>query len=201
MTISKVVAVTGGIGSGKSEVCKQFSALGVPVVDLDNIAHAMSAPGSAAMQAVRQQFGDHIFDAQGHLNRTALRELVFAEPDALEQLNQIMHPAIRAEAIRQISQLDQPYVVLAIPLLVESRADWDMINHVLVVDCAVDTQLARVMQRSQLSEGMAQAMIAAQSSREERLAIADTVIENEQTLKDLQQKVLEFHKNFAKTCQ
>jgi dephospho-CoA kinase len=199
--MSKVVAVTGGIGSGKTEVCKAFTALGVPVVDLDHIAREMSAPGSPAMQAVRTQFGDAMFNAEGQLDRAKLRELVFAEPDALDQLNQIMHPAIRLEAIHQIAQYTEAYVVLAIPLLVESRADWQMIDHVLVVDCDEQTQLTRVVQRSQLSEGMAQAMIAAQSSRDERLAIADSVIENDQTLDNLQEKVLEFHKNFSKTCQ
>lgn len=200
--MSKVVAVTGGIGSGKTEVCKYFSALGVPVVDLDQIAHEMSMPGSAAMQAVRTTFGDEMFEIDGRLNRAKLRELVFAEPDALEQLNQIMHPAIRAEAVQQIAEYSaQAYVVLAIPLLVESREDWQMIDHVLVVDCDEQTQLARIVQRSQLSETMAQAMIAAQSSREERLSIADSVIVNEQTLDNLQEKVLEFHKNFSKTCQ
>lgn len=199
--MSKVVAVTGGIGSGKTEVCKAFMALGVPVVDLDHIARDMSAPGSPAMQAVRAQFGDAMFNADGQLDRAKLRELVFAEPDALDQLNQIMHPAIRLEAISQIEQYAEAYVVLAIPLLVESRDDWRMIDHVLVVDCDEQTQLARVIQRSQLSEGMAQAMIAAQSSRDERLAIADSVIENDQTLAKLQEKVLEFHKNFSKTCQ
>lgn len=199
--MSKVVAVTGGIGSGKTEVCKAFMALDVPVVDLDHIARDMSAPGSPAMQAVRTQFGDAMFNADGQLDRAKLRELVFAEPDALDQLNQIMHPVIRREAIRQIAQYADAYVVLAIPLLVESRDDWSMIDHVLVVDCDEQTQLSRVIQRSQLSEGMAQAMIAAQSSREERLAIADSVIENDQTLDNLQEKVLEFHKNFSKTCQ
>ncbi|WP_024929696.1 dephospho-CoA kinase [Methylophilus sp. OH31] len=199
--MSKVVAVTGGIGSGKTEVCNAFMALGVPVVDLDHIARDMSAPGSPAMQAVRAQFGDAMFNADGQLDRAKLRELVFAEPDALDQLNQIMHPAIRLEAIRQIAQYADAYVVLAIPLLVESRDDWRMIDHVLVVDCDEQMQLARVIQRSQLSEGMAQAMISAQSSRDERLAIADSVIENDQTLVKLQEKVLEFHKNFSKTCQ
>ena len=199
--MTKVVAVTGGIGSGKSEVCKNFIALGVPVVDLDEIAHAMSAPGSTAMQAVREMFGDGMFDEQGQLHRGKLRELVFAEPDALDRLNHIMHPAIRAEALRQIAAYAaHPYVVLAIPLLVESPADWSMIDHVLVVDCSEQTQLARVMQRG-LSESMAQAIIAAQSSRQARLSIADTVIENDQTLDNLRGKVLDFHKNFSNTCQ
>ncbi len=199
--MTKVVAVTGGIGSGKSEVCKNFIALGVPVVDLDEIAHAMSAPGSTAMQAVREMFGDGMFDEQGQLHRGKLRELVFAEPDALDRLNHIMHPAIRAEALRQIAAYAaHPYVVLAIPLLVESPADWSMIDHVLVVDCNEQTQLARVMQRG-LSESMAQAIIAAQSSRQARLSIADTVIENDQTLDNLRGKVLDFHKNFSNTCQ
>jgi dephospho-CoA kinase len=200
--MTKLVAVTGGIGSGKSEVCKTFAGLGVPVVDLDDIAHAMSAPDSVAMQTVRQSFGDGMFAENGQLDRAKLRELVFADPDALDKLNQIMHPAIRAEALRQIAQhAAHAYVILAIPLLVESRDDWPMIDHVLVVDCSEQTQLARVMQRSALSEAMAQAIIAAQSSREARLAIADTVIENELTLPDLHEKVLKFHQIFSKTCQ
>ncbi|MGP1715871.1 MAG: dephospho-CoA kinase [Methylophilus sp.] len=200
--MTKVVAVTGGIGSGKSEVCKTFVDLGVPVVDLDDIAHAMSAPGSIAMQTVRQTFGDAMFAADGQLDRARLRELVFADPDALDQLNQIMHPAIRAEAARQIAQHSaSAYVILAIPLLVESRADWTMIDHVLLVDCSEETQLARVMQRNAFSEAMAQAIIAAQSSRQERLAIADSVIENDQNLQDLHEKVLKFHQIFSKTCQ
>lgn len=200
--MSKVVAVTGGIGSGKTEVCKYLISLGVPVVDLDQIAHDMSAPGSIAMQAVRTTFGDEMFDEDGHLNRTKLRELVFSEPNALDQLNQIMHPAIRHEAGRQIAEYStQAYVVLAIPLLAESREDWPMIDHVLVVDCGEDIQVSRVMQRSQVSEAMAKAMIAAQSSREARLSIADSVIVNDQTLEHLQEKTLEFHKSFSKTCQ
>lgn len=198
--MTKVVAVTGGIGSGKTEACKYFAALGVPVVDLDEIAHAMSAPGSRAMQAVRQAFGDDMFEADGQLNRSKLRELVFSAPDALDQLNQIMHPAIREEAIRQIgTYADAAYVILAIPLLVESPADWTLVDHVLVVDCSESVQLARVMQRG-LSESMAQAIIAAQSTREARLDIADTVIDNSLTLDHLQEKVLEFHKNFSNTC-
>lgn len=199
--MTKVVAVTGGIGSGKSEVCKTFIELGVPVVDLDEIARAMSTPDSVAMQAVRQAFGDAMFDAAGQLDRTKLRELVFSEPDALDKLNNIMHPAIREEAVQQIAHYaTQPYVVLAIPLLVESRDDWRMIDHVLVIDCSEQIQISRVMQRSALSEAMAEAIIAAQSSREARLEIADSVIENNQTLENLREKVLNFHQIFSKTC-
>ena len=200
--MTKVLAVTGGIGSGKSEVCKTFIALGVPVIDLDEIARAMSTPGSVAMLAVRQAFGDAMFDATGQLARTKLRELVFSEPDALDKLNNIMHPAIREQAIQQIAQHSaQPYVVLAIPLLVESRDDWTLIDHVLVIDCSEQVQMARVMQRSALSQAMAEAIIAAQSSREARLQIADSVIENNQTLENLREKVLNFHQIFSKTCQ
>lgn len=200
--MAKIVAVTGGIGSGKSEVCSLFIELGVPVVDLDQIAHAMSAPNSPAMQQVRQQFGDAMFEADGTLNRRAMRERVFSDPAALEQLNHIMHPAIRSEAVRQLaSHQAAPYVVLAIPLLAESHEDWRMIDHVLVVDCAEETQLQRVMQRSGLSAEMARAMMAAQSTRAARLALADTVLQNEESLEQLAQNVLVFHKNFVKTCQ
>lgn len=199
--MAKVVAVTGGIGSGKSEVCGIFSTLGVPIVDLDVIAHAMSAPASPAMQAVRQAFGDAVFEPDGRLDRSKLRTLVFSHPQALQQLNDIMHPAIRCEAVRQIAEYAaQPYVILAIPLLVESQADWAMIDHVLVVDCSESLQVSRVMQRSGLPEDMVLAMMAAQSPREDRLAIADSVINNDGSLPQLHEKIVEFHKNFAKTC-
>ena len=200
--MTKVVAMTGGIGSGKSAACACFTQLGVPVVDLDVIARAMSAPGSPAMRAVAQAFGEAMFQPDGHLDRAKLRELVFANPDALEQLNDIMHPAIREEALRQIRQHDAvPYVVLAIPLLVESKADWQsLINHVLVIDCSEQTQIERVMQRSQLSRAMAEAIMAAQGSRAERLAIADTVIDNSGDVKNLEQKVAEFHEKFPNAC-
>lgn len=199
--MANIVAVTGGIGSGKSEACKLFRQLGVPVVDLDEIAHAMSAPGSSAMQRVRQAFGDQYFDDHGNLLRSRLRELVFAEPDALDRLNDIMHPAIREAALDQVAEYAAaPYVVLAIPLLVESKADWSMIAHVLVIDCEEQTQIERVVRRSQLSEQMAQAMMAVQSSRKQRLAIADSVIENNGSLENLAQKIGEFHEKYSNTC-
>lgn len=199
--MSKILAVTGGIGSGKTEACRVFSELGVPVVDLDQIAYAMSAPGSPAMMQVREAFGPTFFDENGNLLRSQLRELVFAKPDALDQLNQIMHPAIRYEALRQIAaHALAKYVVLAIPLLVESRSDWSMLDHVLLIDCDESIQLQRVMQRSHLSAEMAQAMMAAQSSRQARLNMADTVIENHGSLGDLAEKISDFHKNYSNTC-
>lgn len=199
--MAKLVAVTGGIGSGKTEACQAFTRLGVHVVDLDQIALAMSAPGSAAMQRLQEAFGDEYFDKNGNLLRSQLRELVFANPQALEQLNQIMHPAIRHEAMRQIASLQNvPYVVLAIPLLVESKADWHMIDHILLIDCEPALQVDRIMQRSNLSKQMAQAMMAAQSRREERLAIADSIIENNGSLDRLRQNIDDFHKNYSKTC-
>lgn len=200
--MSKVVALTGGIGSGKTEACHIFAELDVPVVDLDKIAHAMSAPGSPAMQLVRQAFGDHMFQSNGQLDRARLREQVFSDPQALNTLNNIMHPAIHHEAIRQMqAYTNTPYLILAIPLLVESREQWDMIDHVLVIDCREETQLARVMARSPLSQDIASAMIASQSRRDERLALADSVINNDQTLEALREKVIEFHKKYANTCQ
>lgn len=199
--MAKLVAVTGGIGSGKTEACLAFTQLGVHVVDLDQIAHAMSAPGSPAMRSVQEVFGDDFFDINGNLLRSKLRELVFANPQALEQLNQIMHPAIRYEAIRQIADFQSaPYVIVAIPLLVESKADWHMLDHIVLIDCEPALQVARIMQRSNLSASMAQAMIAAQSSREARLAIADTIIENNGSLDSLRQYIEDFHKKYSKTC-
>lgn len=199
--MTQIVAVTGGIGSGKTQVCHAFAALGVTIVDLDQIAHAMSEPGSVAMQQIRVRFGDSVFDADGGLNRAALRAWVFAEPAALEDLNAIMHPAIREAALQHIAQAHgAPYVILAIPLLVESRADWLMIDHVIVVDCPESIQIERLVTHRQLSREMATMMMQAQSSREERLAIADTVIENQAGLSELVENVHNFHKKYLKTC-
>lgn len=199
--MAKVVALTGGVGAGKTEASKVFASLGVPVVDLDEIAHRLSQPDSAPMQALRAQFGADFFNAEGLLDRAKLREWVFSQPEALNQLNDIMHPAIYQQALHDIQQhQSSPYVVLAIPLLVESTRYQPHIDHVLVIDCDEETQVERVMKRSGLSQLQAEAIMNAQSSREARLALSDTVILNTQTPAELQKNIIDFHHLYLKTC-
>lgn len=199
--MTQVVALTGGIGCGKTEATRVFVSLGVPVVDLDVIAHAMSQPGSPAMQQIQQVFGSDFFEATGQFDRAKMRALVFSDEDALAKLNAIMHPAIHAQATEQIKQYaNSPYMVLAIPLLVESEHYWPLINHVLVIDCDESTQIERVMQRSAMGREQVEAILAAQSSRQERLDIADTVIKNDGKLENLLNSIKEFHKSQLSAC-
>ncbi|MDO8961993.1 MAG: dephospho-CoA kinase [Methylophilus sp.] len=196
-----VVALTGGIGSGKSEATRIFKALGVPVVDVDDIAHALTAAGAPLVAEIATAFGAEYATKEGALNRPLMRTLVFNQPKARETLNAIMHPAIFEEAKRQLQALaSSPYAVLAIPLLQESPRYLPYIQHVLVVDCDPILQLNRVMQRSGLTEQEASKMIAAQASRERRLAMANTVISNNEDLPALQEKIALFHKNYINTC-
>jgi dephospho-CoA kinase len=196
-----VVALTGGIGSGKSEATRTFQTLGVPVVDLDVIAHQLTAAGASIVTQIATVFGAEFVTEEGALNRPRMRALIFSHPDARARLNAIMHPAIFDEAMLQFKKLaEYPYIVLAIPLLQESGRYLPYIHHVLLIDCEVPLQVSRVMQRSGVSEDEAKQMIEAQSSRESRLAIADTVIANDEDLPALHKKIEQFHKNYINTC-
>lgn len=196
-----VVALTGGIGSGKSTATQTFSALGVPVVDLDVIAHALTATDGVLIPQIKAEFGSEFITEEGALNRPLMRALVFTQPEARAKLNAIMHPAIFDEAVRQLVELDaSTCVVLAIPLLQESQRYLPYIDHVLVIDCEESLQLERVMQRSGISAQEAQNIINAQSSRQSRIAMADTVIANNGGLAEFEQKIHLFHKNYINTC-
>jgi dephospho-CoA kinase len=196
-----VVALTGGIASGKSEATRAFEALGVPVVDLDVIAHALTAAGAPLVTEIAAAFGAEYVTQDGALNRPLMRTLVFEQPEARAKLNAIMHPAIFEEAKHQLQALSShPYQVLAIPLLKESPHYLPYIQHVLVIDCEPALQLTRVMQRSGLTEQEALKIIEAQATRESRLAIADTVISNDEDVTNLHEKIKLFHKNYINTC-
>lgn len=191
-----VVGLTGGIGSGKSAAAEAFAALGAACVDTDAIAHVLTAPGGGALPALRQTFGPDLLTADGTLDRAVLRRRVFADPAARKRLEAILHPLIAAEADRQAcraASADFPYVVLVVPLLVETGAWRARIDRIAVVDCPEPTQIARVMARSALTRAEVEAIIAAQATREERLAIADDVIANAGGLAELQARVAELH--------
>ncbi|QWT18413.1 dephospho-CoA kinase [Bacillus sp. NP157] len=173
-----VVALTGGIASGKSAVERAFGQLGVRAYDADVAARAVVEPGSDALAEVARVFGPDALDAEGRLDRAAMRQRVFADPAARTQLEAILHPRIRTW-LRDAAAADTgPYCILSIPLLVENQAHYAWVNRVLVVDAPEDVRIARLMQRDAVDETLAQRMIAAQASREARLAIADDVIDN-----------------------
>ena len=191
-----VVGLTGGIGSGKSTVAAAFAALGVPVIDTDVIARELTAPGGAALDAVRAAFGETVMQADGTLDRAALRRRVFADTAARHQLEAILHPAIRQRVEQTLAQLDACYVLLVIPLLVETGAYRDVVKRTLVVDCPEAIQLARVMARNGLARDEVMAILAAQATRAERLAIADDVILNTASPEDLRVEVAILHQRY-----
>jgi dephospho-CoA kinase len=172
------VCLTGGIGSGKSSVARLFAARGVAVTDADALAHELTAPGGAAIPAIRAAFGPEVIDARGALDRERMRQQVFRDPDARKRLEAILHPMIRAESERQCAAATSAYVILMIPLLVESGDPRRRCDRVLVVDCPEEEQVRRVMLRSNLPRTEVEAIMATQASRAARLAYADDVIDN-----------------------
>ena len=186
-----VVGLTGGIGSGKSAVADRFAGFGAALVDTDAIAHELTGPGGAAMPAIAAAFGDCVVQADGALNRTAMRALAFSDGSARARLEAILHPMIRAESDARVRRAEAPYVILAVPLLVESGSFRERCDRVLVVDCPEAMQVERVRARNGLSEQQVRAIMAAQASRAERLAVADDVVDNSGSLDTLDDRVAE----------
>lgn len=178
MTRRYTVGLTGGIGSGKSTVARAFEAHGVEIVDADALAHGLTAPGGAAIPALRAAFGDEVIDATGALDRARMRRIAFADPGARKRLEAILHPMIRAETDRLAQSARSPYLILMIPLLVESGDPRARCDRVLVVDCPEAEQIRRVMARSGLARTEVEAIMATQASRASRLAAADDVVDN-----------------------
>lgn len=172
------VGLTGGIGSGKSTVAREFEARGVTVVDADALAHRLTAPGGAAIPAVRAAFGDEVVDTSGALDRARMRAIAFGDASARRRLEAILHPMIRAETERLAQAAPGRYVILMIPLLVESGDPRARCDRVLVVDCPEAEQIRRVMARSHLARAEVEAIMASQASRAARLAAADDVVDN-----------------------
>ena len=191
-----IVGLTGGSGSGKSAAATLFEQLGATVVDTDAIAHALTAPGGAAIVPIRAAFGDEVIDARGALDRAAMRRKVFADASAKARLEGILHPMIRAEADRRSAAARSAYVVLVVPLLVESGGYRSRVQRVAVVDCPEEMQVARVMARSGLSAEEARAIMAAQVDRQARLAVADDVIDNGGELAALRPQVEALHRRY-----
>ena len=196
--MSFLVGLTGGIGSGKSAAADFFAELGAAVVDTDAIAHELTAPGGAAIARIRKAFGNAVIAPDGALDRAAMRKTVFADAEAKAKLEAILHPMIRAEADRRCADARAPYVVLVVPLLIESGSYRNRVQRVAVVDCPEEMQVARVMARSGLSSAEARAIMSAQASRRERLATADDVVDNSGGLSELRAQIERLHGMYLK---
>jgi dephospho-CoA kinase len=191
------VGLTGGIASGKSTVARLFEALGVPVIDTDVLAREVVAPGEPLLGQIAARFGAGVLAADGSLNRTALREIVFADACARRDLEQLTHPAIRGRLEALSAVLGGPYQLLVIPLLVETGGQTP-VDRVLVVDCSEALQIRRLQARDGATLEQARQILAAQASREARLAMANDVIVNEGDLGAVRDRVANLHAAYLK---
>ena len=195
--MSFIVGLTGGIGSGKSTVAELFVERGAALVDTDAIAHALTAPQGAAMPAIALAFGDSVLRADGTLDRVAMRSLVFSDRSAKARLEAILHPLIREQSKARCAAATQaPYVLLVVPLLVETGGYRERADRVLVVDCDEAVQISRVMARSGLAVEAVRAIMATQASRLERRAAADDLVQNDGELDALWPQVDVLHQHY-----
>ncbi|MGJ8668505.1 MAG: dephospho-CoA kinase [Oceanococcus sp.] len=198
--MSLCVGLTGGIASGKSTVAGLFVGHGVPVVDADQTARDVVAPGSVGLQAVIEHFGENFLSDEGTLNRRMMREAVFSEPEKRAKLEGILHPLIRQSLQKWREDLSSGYGILMAPIMRQGGFD-KMTDRMLVVDVSRDTQKQRLMQRDDINATLAEQMLNAQSSRSERLAMADDVIDNSAAPQALQAQVTQLHHRYLKLAQ
>jgi dephospho-CoA kinase len=201
MTRPLRIGLTGGIASGKSTVTQRFAELGVPVIDADVASRSVVESGKPGLAQVVQQFGVGVLDANGQLDRRALRDLIFKDSSLRQALDAILHPLIRAEMERDVAQANAPYVVMAIPLLVEGGSSAKRVDRVLVVDADETLQKARLKARDGSSEEQARAILGSQASRAARLAAADDVLLNTGTVAELRQSVDRLHEKYLQLAQ
>jgi dephospho-CoA kinase len=190
------VGLTGGIASGKSTVANLFAGLGVTIIDTDVIAREVVAPGSPLLPKIAGHFGRDVLAADGSLDRRALRQRVFADPAERQWLEQLTHPEIRRLTDERSDAAPGPYSIVAIPLLVETGGK-DRFDRVLVVDCAPELQIARLQARDGSTRAQAEAALAAQVSRADRLAVADDVIHNDGDIAHLRDQVEKLHRAYV----
>ncbi|MFZ2302023.1 MAG: dephospho-CoA kinase [Gallionella sp.] len=193
-----VIGLTGGIGSGKSTVAALFVGHGAGIVDTDAIAHRLTQAGGEAIEAIRAAFGGDYFTRDGALDRAKMRGLIFSDAAAKQRLERILHPLIRQHAEAQLRQLQgKPYILVVVPLLPESPAFRQLVQRVLVVDCDENTQIARVIGRSSMTEAEVRAIIARQTPRAERLRLADDIIFNDAGMDNLGKQVSALHERYS----
>ncbi|WP_334470669.1 dephospho-CoA kinase [Arsenophonus sp. PmNCSU2021_1] len=199
--MSYIVALTGGIGSGKSTVSDKFASLGIPIVDADIISRQIVMPNTYAFNMIKQHFGSTILNNDGSLNRAKLRKKIFSDPREKNWLNNLLHPLIHQETQRQLTLLNSTYVVWVVPLLIENNLE-HLANRVLVIDVTPEEQIARIMKRDRISQQEAKNILSNQVSRTRRLEKADDIINNhdnnltlDETLAKLHQKYLQLAMN------
>lgn len=192
-----VVGLTGGIGSGKSTVADLFVELGAGLVDTDAIARELTLAGGAAMPILIAEFGSRILAADGALDRAAMRQMAFADPSARRRLEGILHPLIRRISSERCCAASEPYVILAVPLLIESGTYRERCDRIVVVDCPESLQIQRVMARSGLLANEVKAIMAAQATRQQRLAAADDVVVNDEDKAKIARQVQMLHANYV----
>lgn len=191
------VALTGGIGSGKTVVSDLFARLGVPVIDTDIIARELVKPGKPALTEITHAFGREVLTAKGELDRQKLARITFSSARMRKQLENILHPRIHTEVRSRLQKLEAPYAIVVIPLLVET-GQVETYNRVLVVDCDEAIQIQRVRERDHRDDEQIKAVMQAQATRAERLSWADDVIDNSETLHELEQAVTRLHQTYLK---
>jgi dephospho-CoA kinase len=196
MTTRLRIGLTGGIASGKSTVAQRFAELGVPVIDADETARIVVAPGSPGLAGVIGKFGENLLTADGTLDRRLLRDLIFSDPGRRRELEAILHPLIRADMEHRATVVSGPYVIMAIPLLIEGGGR-ERVDRVLVVDVDQDLQLKRLMERDGGTMEQAKAILAAQVSRATRLQAADDVLPNVGSLAELRHAVDQLHQRYV----
>jgi dephospho-CoA kinase len=190
-----IVGLTGGIGSGKSEVSRRFEKLGIDIIDADVVAREVVALGSPSLNAIEKHFGLDILKQEGTLDRQKVRELIFAHPAEKTWLENLLHPVIRTETIKQLNQAKSPYVILASPLLLET-SQYELVDRILVVDADEELQLARASLRDENNSEQIKKIMATQMSRAIRRAKADDIIENHGDLSELELQVQQLHTRY-----
>ncbi|KAF3981347.1 MAG: dephospho-CoA kinase [Methylococcales symbiont of Hymedesmia sp. n. MRB-2018] len=189
------IGLTGGVGSGKSTVATLFNNFNIPIIDADDIARQLVAPKQAALTLIQQAFGNTVFAQNGSLDRDKLRDIIFTHADKKKQLEAILHPLIYQKMLAEFARQTSAYSIFCIPLLMETKMI-SFVDHVLVVDCLIETQIERVKERNKLSRAQALSIINSQVSREFRLKHADDVIDNSKSISGLADQVKKLHNQY-----
>jgi dephospho-CoA kinase len=189
------IGLTGGIGSGKSSVCALFQELGVNIIDADNIAKALVAPGLPALTQIIDQFGKEFLQADGTLDRAKLRKLIFSDKEKKQQLENILHPLVYKQIDIEIQHSTSPYCIIAVPLLLETQKS-QLFDRILVVDCSIEEQLQRVESRDKLNRTQILSIIGSQIPREQRLKRADDIIDNSANITQLAEQIKRLHNSY-----
>ena len=199
MSKSIKIGLTGGIASGKTTVSDFFKKLGIQVIDADVISHEVTKPDGSAFEEIMSSFGSTILNENGLIDRKKMRAIIFNDQNKKEELEEIIHPKVREEMLKLISQSNDHYLIISVPLLVETGMD-QMLDRTLVVDCSEETQIDRLMHRDKITFQEAQSILINQANRSARLKVADDLILNEKNvnLSELEKEVLELHKRYSK---